>query len=719
MSIPQSPQTDNAAAAGPPPRPTVLAIARAYVAAGLSVIPIKLDTSKAPAVGAWKPYQERRPTDAELVDWFGRRRPLGIATVGGAVSGNLELFDFDKLADEVFAEWCDLIEAECPGLLGKLNVVQTPRLPVGYHARFRCPAVATPGNTVLAEDTTGEKPVRLIETRGEGGYALAPGSPPECHENKTPYEHISGPPLTELAEITPDERDVLERCARALSRGTAEPQPVAEPPPTGPQAGRLRPGDDFNARGPDIPELIRPHGWAAVRKAANGPATYWRRPGKGGPGWSATTGFCKSKDGHELFAVFSTDAYPFPGPSGGRNCSCHSKFDVYTRLNHGGDYSAAAKALYEQGYGDREPTAAFGPKPSANGRDGVTVGPFRLKPGRPRRTASGKVVVGAEVYRGNLLATVLTVTSTASSWEDPARVLSDLEPGLDRGAARKALAELVGLAARKLAGSKAAEGPTVREVVAGRVAEALRLTHRTDRGLWSEAQGQAVVRSEVIGFTPSWLLDAAAAAADAPRVEGGDVDRAGLIRAVQMELSVLWADQCASLPRAADADLGADTEAGRRFWEAMVRLWTKTMTFEVMHAAEGDRAARASLASRVRTAVDKLGSNGQRTKWEEVQKGFAAWWRVHPTGEEVKTLLALRWELVGQVGQELPGVYDQPTLTRLGERYGVLDPDPGVPRQLSGGKARLAVLSPNLTDELLENPAGWPADAYEESASDA
>jgi hypothetical protein len=54
---------------------------------------------------------------------------------------------------------------------------------------------------------------------------------------------------------------------------------------------------------------VLPHGWALVRRC--GQVRYWRRPGKPAGGWSATTGFCRSADGCDLFHVFSSNAFPF------------------------------------------------------------------------------------------------------------------------------------------------------------------------------------------------------------------------------------------------------------------------------------------------------------------------------------------------------------------------------------------------------------------------
>jgi hypothetical protein len=124
---------------------------------------------------------------------------------------------------------------------------------------------------------------------------------------------------------------------------------------------RLRPGDDFNIRGSWHAILT---GWEIARQ--DGRKIYWRRPGKSGNGWSATTGCCTSKSGdHELLAVFSSNAEYFPGPRCGRLCSAHSKFDAYTLIHWGGDYAAAAKELARQGFG--VPLTASRAAHSANG----------------------------------------------------------------------------------------------------------------------------------------------------------------------------------------------------------------------------------------------------------------------------------------------------------------------------------------------------------------
>lgn len=337
---------------------SALIAARAYVQIGLSVIPVARDGSKRPAfellpsvideaTGAakrtWLPYTSVLPTIEEVDSWFDRPNPPGPAIVGGAVSGNLEQIDFDTFAETIYPQWCELVELEAPGLVARLSVAKTPK--PGFHARYRVEAGFTvPGNDKLAMDPAlPSKERTLIETRGEGGYALAPGCPACCHETGQLYVHFSGPKLSNVQTITATERDVLVRCARSFDRSAPE-----DPKPQGPQrkAGSgPSPGDRYNAAGPSWEVLLEPHGWRKVRDF--GGRAYWCRPDKDGTTWSATTGLL-SKSGRELFCVFSSNASPFSGPTGGKSCSCHDKFGVFVLLYHGGDFSAAAKALNQE-----------------------------------------------------------------------------------------------------------------------------------------------------------------------------------------------------------------------------------------------------------------------------------------------------------------------------------------------------------------------------------
>jgi putative DNA primase/helicase len=359
-----------------------LDVALRYLRSGLSVIPIRPDGSKAPAVPEWKNYEKKLPSESD-VRAFWPDDTFGIAIINGAVSGNLETIDFDRTG--LFAPWRELVEESMPGLVDRLCLVRTPRDPDCYHVRYRCLEVQIPGNLKLAQEPgtdpkTGH-PCRntLIETRGEGGYALAPGSPPACHETGRTYEHVGGPPLTDLPKISAQERELLITAARSFDLASAAKAQQTENAFKGKAADHrlgddLRPGDDYNQRGPDWPAILEPHGWVRGRNC--GEAIYWRRPGKNTPGYSATTGYCHGKDGADLLAVFSSNAYPFEGPNGTSSCTCYSKFRAYAILNNNGNLKAAARELGRQGYGSQTHRSNGAARHGTKGTgSGPTAGP--------------------------------------------------------------------------------------------------------------------------------------------------------------------------------------------------------------------------------------------------------------------------------------------------------------------------------------------------------
>jgi P4 family phage/plasmid primase-like protien len=416
------------------PREIMLELA----ASGISGLPIKSDGSKAPAIDAWTGLQERIPTEAEIARLFSNG--YGIGLIGGRVSGGLEIIDFDKVAEfpHVFAGFCAELAAREPGLLERLTKVKTPR---GWHLYYRCRIVQ--GNQKLAnvmawnEKEGREKSTAIIETRGEGGYVLAPGCPPDCHETRRTYQHVSGPPLTDISTITPDERDTILIVARCFNE-VVDDDSVVDAPRSARATNSLSPGDDFCARA-TWNEILEPSGWKQVR--AHGPISHWRRPGKEGPGTSATTGLT-SKAGNELLYVFSSNADPFEA---GKS---YSKFSAYAALNHAGDFKAAARALGKDGYGDK-------PKPKHGKSKPTNVGEATsnnlLDPAGRTDLANGRRLV---VYRGeNLrwceawgkwltwvgthwtmdtqrLAETFAKDTATAIWRKIAAILPEAEPGI-------------------------------------------------------------------------------------------------------------------------------------------------------------------------------------------------------------------------------------------------------------------------------------------------
>ena len=311
------------------PKAPVLDLARRYVESGISVIPIKPDGSKAPALKEWKSYQEHIPTDDELRRMF--RNGVGLAAICGGVSGGLECLDFE--ANSSFEEWVSLVKASDDNVLKKTVDVSTPS--GGVHIIYRSTAVEGNQKLAMRWNADEEKSETLIETRGEGGYFLLPGSPPECHPTKKCYEVVVGCDFNQIQEITPEERNLLLTCARIFNEYVRPQQNFVVPKFAARE--EKRPGDDYNERG-DVLSVLKKHGWQVAGQ--RGETTLLRRPGKKS-GVSATFNFGNSG----RFYNFSTSAHPF------EHDRAYSPFAVYSLLEHDGDFNSAARELVQQGYG--------------------------------------------------------------------------------------------------------------------------------------------------------------------------------------------------------------------------------------------------------------------------------------------------------------------------------------------------------------------------------
>ena len=307
-----------------------VATAMAYLAAGLSCLPAT-KSRKHPAIGSWKNWQTRLPTEVEVRAWFSNPHDA-ICVVSGAVSGNLECLDFDN-GGELFGAWMEKIDTS---LLAQLVIEQTPS--GGYHVCYRCEDPVE-GNLKIARGIRDGKQKTLIETRGDGGLFLC--APTEGYA-------LQQGDFVNIPTISKDARDALLDAARSLDElpaascptataGANVTQPGADFASAGKDAFDLAPGDDFNARG-DIKPLLLSAGWQFCGVKSDG-NEQWTRPGKDPRnGMSATY-----KDGS--FYVFSSNAAPFePNVK-------YSPFAVYATLHYNGDYTAAASALLAQGYG--------------------------------------------------------------------------------------------------------------------------------------------------------------------------------------------------------------------------------------------------------------------------------------------------------------------------------------------------------------------------------
>lgn len=325
---------------------SVRELARAWLAAGLSVLAIRSDGTKAPAVEEWISLKEKRLPLTEVDFHFAEDSGIGI--ICGEVSRNLEVLDFDipKYDDVAYGEcnydeWLEQLDVDLLELVESMPTVRTAG--GGVHLYYRCSQIS--GNTKLAHKkanvpNVGIKYLTWNETRGRGGYVIAPGSPPECHPFGKDYELISGD-FTKIPTITPEQRSLLFACCRSFEQKPAKQKSSYKFQDYQVPDGH-RPGDDFNARA-SWNDILKPHGWTFSGNRRCDQAELWRRPGKKDRGFSATI---RNINGQSLFHSFSSNSGALPHEES------VTKFTAYTLLNHNGDFAAAARELGKEGYGE-------------------------------------------------------------------------------------------------------------------------------------------------------------------------------------------------------------------------------------------------------------------------------------------------------------------------------------------------------------------------------
>ena len=248
---------------------------------------------------------------------------IAIGIICGTASGNTEVIDIDtKNAPELPAKFFTTLQQTCPEIYAKLRIHYTRS--GGYHIPLRCEVPIGEGNAKLAYKE-GEKEAG-IETRGQGGYFIAPPT-----IGYGVYKEAPIPVLTKA------ERDLVINIAKMFDEKKKK---VISP--SNKQYERIfttNPFDDFNASHEGSQVLVQ-HDWQ--EDADTQIFKYYTRPGKDG-GKSAS--YNKEKNYYYIFTS-STALEPSKGYSPSA-LLCHLQFN--------GDYKQLYRYLTERGYGKLKP----------------------------------------------------------------------------------------------------------------------------------------------------------------------------------------------------------------------------------------------------------------------------------------------------------------------------------------------------------------------------
>lgn len=305
-----------------------------YIDLGFEILPVRLDGSKAPAAPTWS---GEAPGEFEPEDVEGK----GIGIKCGALSNNLVVFDFESV--EAFRDFGELVKKADLGYVLETAAVATSPRP-GRHLYLHLDERPT-GSFVCAQTAEGKT---LIEIRARGSYVVAPGSPDSCHKSGRPYRWRREP-VEDRRYLSAAEYEALISIAESLDKSGMHTKPEPERRPMNPiPEGRNQPGDDYNRRG-DIGEVLGKHGFRLLTTKRDG-TELWQKPNSSDERQHQLTR--NSPGCPDRLYCFSSSCSPF------RQGISYDNFSIYALLEHAGDYSAAAKQLGKEGFGEKTKPAA-------------------------------------------------------------------------------------------------------------------------------------------------------------------------------------------------------------------------------------------------------------------------------------------------------------------------------------------------------------------------
>jgi putative DNA primase/helicase len=302
--------------------------------------------------GRWEPFQTQQATPDYLRKYltdreWGHKR--GLAVVSGF--GNVDCLDFDDVPTWDRFRDAAAADAELAAILERIASGYFELSPRGApHFLYRCDDLSDGGplarRPVIVEDGDRRKTLKvLIETRGPGQIVVVAPTPGTCHPTGKPYTLQRGGFAT-IATVTPDERRKLFALARSFDE---VPEPESRPQPerrqhhVGHGHQGEKPGEHFNrvCTAEMWQDMLATWRWEYIGSVSGRPHCWVHG--------SATSSLSAHLTNQNSLLVYSTST-PLTAWSKDKPVT-HSAFFVYAAISHGGNLSAAARALADLGYG--------------------------------------------------------------------------------------------------------------------------------------------------------------------------------------------------------------------------------------------------------------------------------------------------------------------------------------------------------------------------------
>lgn len=308
---------------------TIKDLALGYVAGGLALVPCS-PKDKRPDMAllprdpqthkpTWKSLADH-PADAATVQSWLDRGCKTMAAATGKPSGGLLIIDFDEAR---FLEPWKVAVAE---LADGLPVQRTGR---GFQVALRCPDPGENAELAWVADEKEETGRRIaIETRGEGGYAILPGS---LHPSGKLYAAIAGD-WANIATVSQARADSLLAAAKKLDEAPYTKQEMERKEANAKVSDKYQAGangkgstiDLFN-KAISIEQALKATGYTQMGER-------WARPGADYPSVTVRDG----RSYHHSTNDLMNDGH------------WHRAFDLFCQYKHNGDCKAAVKVAAEK-----------------------------------------------------------------------------------------------------------------------------------------------------------------------------------------------------------------------------------------------------------------------------------------------------------------------------------------------------------------------------------
>lgn len=285
----------------------------------LSVFPIIEKDGQQKPNGSWKAYQDKNATKEQIDNWYDDAVAFALITGYGdveAIDVDTKVLKTQKDKDIFVDEYFGLLENHIIDFWNKVSLVETQS--GGYHLIYRCEDIC--GATKIAKPKGASE--ALIESRGVGGFVYI-------------YDVVKGLSYHNINYITKEERKLIWEISK-MYHHEDKVVDVKFNKKVQQNTDGLKSWEDFANKNSvwdicsDEFDIVRRLSRSVMIKRKGAESFY--------------SGHIYNDTG-KMFLFSTGTIYPHEQPL--------NSFDVYAYKYHHGDYSAAAKQAYADGYGDR------------------------------------------------------------------------------------------------------------------------------------------------------------------------------------------------------------------------------------------------------------------------------------------------------------------------------------------------------------------------------